>query len=223
MAERIADADIVITNKAPVRRGDRWAREACGWWRSRRPAPTWSISRPARARGIAVSNIRNYAVNTVPEHTFALILALRRSILAYRESVDPRPLAGGGAVLLLRLPDPRPRRLDARHHRRRRARQGRRRARAAFGMQVLFSTYKGISGMGPLYTPFEEVMRTSDVITLHSPLMPSTRNLIAEREFAADGAPAAAHQHRPRRAGRRGGAGRRRWTRGRSPGPGSTS
>jgi glycerate dehydrogenase len=38
--------------------------------------------------------------------------------------------------------------------------------------------------MGPLYTPFDEVMRTSDIITLHLPLMPSTQNLIAEREFA---------------------------------------
>jgi glycerate dehydrogenase len=38
--------------------------------------------------------------------------------------------------------------------------------------------------MGPLYTPFDEVMRISDVITLHLPLMPSTQNLISEREFA---------------------------------------
>jgi glycerate dehydrogenase len=37
--------------------------------------------------GVAVVNIRGYAVNTVPEHTFALILALRRNIVAYRESV----------------------------------------------------------------------------------------------------------------------------------------
>ena len=39
------------------------------------------------AHGIAVSNIRGYAVNTVPEHTFALIFALRRNIVAYREDV----------------------------------------------------------------------------------------------------------------------------------------
>ncbi|MEO7761637.1 MAG: glycerate dehydrogenase, partial [Casimicrobiaceae bacterium] len=32
------------------------------------------------AHGIAVCNIRNYAVHTVPEHTFALILALRRNL-----------------------------------------------------------------------------------------------------------------------------------------------
>ena len=39
------------------------------------------------AHGIAVSNIRGYAVNTVPEHAFALILALRRNVIAYREDV----------------------------------------------------------------------------------------------------------------------------------------
>ena len=40
-----------------------------------------------RARGVVVCNIRNYAVHTVPEHSFALILALRRSLLAYRQDV----------------------------------------------------------------------------------------------------------------------------------------
>src|SRR4029434_9818506 len=39
------------------------------------------------AHDIAVANIRGYAVNTVPEHTFALILALRRNIVAYRNDV----------------------------------------------------------------------------------------------------------------------------------------
>ena len=40
-----------------------------------------------KRRGIAVTNIRNYAVNTVPEHTLALIFALRRSLLAYAQDV----------------------------------------------------------------------------------------------------------------------------------------
>ena len=51
-------------------------------------------------------------------------------------------------------------------------------------MKVLFSDYKGTTGMGPLYTPFEQVLRESDVITLHSPLMPSTRNMISTDELA---------------------------------------
>lgn len=40
-----------------------------------------------RARDIVVSNIRGYAMHTLPEHVFALLLALSRNILAYRESV----------------------------------------------------------------------------------------------------------------------------------------
>ena len=48
----------------------------------------------------------------------------------------------------------------------------------AFGMSILYAAHKNVSGLGPLYTPFEEVLETSDVITLHCPLMPSTRNLI---------------------------------------------
>lgn len=185
VAERIAGADIVITNKAPVRAA---ALEAAGRLRLVAVAATGTDVvdvKACAARGITVSNIRNYAVNTVPEHTFALILALRRSILAYRDSVRQgrwqeaaqfcyfdhpiRDLAGstlgivGDGVLGKSV-----------------ARLG-----EAFGMRVLFSDYKGTTGMGPLYTPFAEVMRQSDVITLHSPLLPSTRNLIGAAEFAA--------------------------------------
>jgi glycerate dehydrogenase len=135
-------------------------------------------------RGVTVSNIRNYAVNTVPEHTFALIFALRRSIVAYRHSVAAgdwqrsgqfcyfdypiNDLAGatlgiiGDGALGQSV-----------------AAIGR-----SLGMRVLFSSYKGVPGMGPLYTPFEEVLRISDIITLHCPLLPDTRNMIAAPEFA---------------------------------------
>ena len=54
----------------------------------------------------------------------------------------------------------------------------------ALGMRVLYAAYKGTTGMGPLYTPFEEVLGVSDVITLHCPLLPSTRNMIGAAEFA---------------------------------------
>src|SRR5277367_5655926 len=41
-----------------------------------------------KERGIAVANVRNYAVHTVPEHAFAMILALRRNLFAYRQDVE---------------------------------------------------------------------------------------------------------------------------------------
>jgi glycerate dehydrogenase len=37
--------------------------------------------------------------------------------------------------------------------------------------------------MGPLYTPFEAVLRESDIITLHCPLMSSTIDLISDNEL----------------------------------------
>ena len=53
----------------------------------------------------------------------------------------------------------------------------------AFGMVPLFAAHKGVEGLGPLYTPWDEVIETADVITLHAPLTPATRGLIGMAEF----------------------------------------
>jgi len=179
----IADADIVVTNKVRlnadvIRNASRLRMIAVA------ATGTDNIALQACAeRGIVVSNIRNYAVNTVPEHTFALIFALRRSICAYREAVIAgrwkeagqfcffdypiRDLAGstlgviGDGVLGQAV-----------------AGMGR-----ALGMQVLMSAFKGRAGMGSLYTPFEDVLERSDIITLHCPLRESTRGMIGAAEF----------------------------------------
>jgi glycerate dehydrogenase len=184
VAERIAGADIVITNKAPVR-----ANAIVGATNLRLIAIAATGSdivdiAACAKQGVVVSNIRGYAVNTVPEHTFALILALRRSLVAYRDSVRAgrwgeaghfcffdHPINDLAGATLGIIGDGELGRSVAEIAR-------------AFRMRVLFSAYKGVSGMGPLYTPFEDVLRTSDIITLHAPLMPQTRNMIGAQEFA---------------------------------------
>ena len=50
-------------------------------------------------------------------------------------------------------------------------------------MVPMFAAHKGRSGLGPLYTPWNEVLETSDIITLHSPLTSETRGMIAMPEF----------------------------------------
>lgn len=55
----------------------------------------------------------------------------------------------------------------------------------ALGMHPMFAAHKGKTGLGPLYTPWQEVLETSDVITLHAPLSDATRNVIAMPEFRA--------------------------------------
>lgn len=133
--------------------------------------------------GIVVSNIRNYATSTVPEHTFALILALKRSLVGYRQDVVAgewqrsgqfcffsHPIGGLAGNILGIIGEGS-------------IGQSVANIGKAFGMKSLFAAHKGVSGLGPLYTPFDEVIETADVITLHCPLLPRTANTIAMPEF----------------------------------------
>src|SRR6202050_2413957 len=88
LTEKLRDATIAITNKVPLRAA------------TLQQLPQLKMIAVAatgydvididycKAHGIPVSNIRNYAVHTVPEHAFALILALRRNLLAYRRDIE---------------------------------------------------------------------------------------------------------------------------------------
>src|SRR3546814_15490398 len=51
-------------------------------------------------------------------------------------------------------------------------------------MRVTFAARKGGAKQGSLYTPFEQMLAQSDVITLHCPLNDQTRDLIGAPEFA---------------------------------------
>jgi len=136
-----------------------------------------------RANGIAVSNIRNYAVHTVPEHAFALILALRRNLFAYREDVAKgrwqqvdqfcffdHPIRDMFGATLGIIGE---------------GALGQATAKIArgFGMKVLFADHAPPKMPDVQFTPFDQVLAESDVISLHAPLTPDTRNLIGAREL----------------------------------------
>jgi len=183
-AERIAEADIVITNKVPLR-----AEAIAGASRLKMIAVAATGTdivdlAACRERGIVVSNIRCYAVNTVPEHALALIFALRRSLVPYRQSViDGRWQEAGqfcffdhpisdlaGATLGIVGSGTLGRAVGG--------------LGEALGMRVMFAGRKGAAEIQPHQSPFETVLAESDVITLHCPLTPETRNLIGAAEFA---------------------------------------
>jgi glycerate dehydrogenase len=183
VVSRLTDATVAITNKVPMRAD------------TLKQLPKLKMIAVAatgydivdvpycKEHGIAVANIRNYAVHTVPEHAFALILALRRNILAYRRDVEngvwqkseqfcffthdigdlhgsTLGVIGEGAIGQAT------------------AAIGR-----AFGMRVLFADHPPPKMQGVTFTPHEQVLAESDVITLHAPLMPATRNLIDINAF----------------------------------------
>lgn len=104
VAQRIRNAQIVITNKVPVSAQDV---AQAGELKLVAVAATGTNIvdiEACRDKGIVVTNIRNYAVNTVPEHTLALIFALRRSLLPYhaRSDRDAGRKAGSFAILIIR-------------------------------------------------------------------------------------------------------------------------
>jgi len=81
VAERIADADIVITNKAPVRAEQLAAAPKLKMISVAATGYDVIDIDACKSSGVTVSNVRGYAENTVPEHTFSLILALRRGLI----------------------------------------------------------------------------------------------------------------------------------------------
>lgn len=184
VAERIRDADVVVTNKAPVR-----AEALAGATKLKLIAVSATGTdivdlAEAKARGIAVCNIRNYAKHTVPEHTFALMLALRRSILPYRQSVTEGRWQQAAQFCYFDYPisDLGGSTLGIIGHGTLGQSVGK--IAEAFGMTVLAAGRRGATELKPGQTAFDEVLKRSDVITLHCPLTPETRGVIGAREFA---------------------------------------
>lgn len=182
---RLQDCSIAIINKAPLT-ADLLARLPALEMIAVAATGCNSVDLDfCRARGIAVANIPGYARQTLPEHVFALILALARNLIAYRQSVQAgcwqessqfcaiaHPirdlhgatlgLVGSGSLGL-----------------------GVARLAEAFGMRVLRAERKGALALRPGYVAFSEVLAAADVLTLHCPLTPATQGLIGRDELRA--------------------------------------
>ena len=175
---RLAGAEIAIINKVPMRAAT--LRQLPQLKMIAVAATGYDVVDIAycNEHGIAVANIRNYAAHTVPEHAFAMILALRRNLLSYRQDVEAGVwnrseqfcflthdigdlhgatlgIIGEGALG-----------------------QGTAAIGRAFGMRVLFADHAPPKMPGVTFTALDEVLTQSDVISLHCPLLPETRNLI---------------------------------------------
>lgn len=135
-----------------------------------------------RKRKIAVSNVPSYGENTVAEHTFALILMLSRKVHQSFNQVRAGHLEramltgfdlqgktlgviGSGRIGLHAI------------------RIGR-----GFGMRVLTYDVRQDPFLSDLlgftYAPLETLLAESDIVSLHCPLLPSTRHIIDRAQIA---------------------------------------
>ena len=139
----------------------------------------------AADHGVTVCNVPGYSTEAVAQHTFAFILALTDRVHTYNETVAqgdwvrsrtfayfPIPMmelcgktigiVGYGAI---------GRRVGA--------------MARAFGMQVLVHGRRPIPDADVEQVPFEELLRRSDVVTLHCPLNADSEGMMDAAAFAA--------------------------------------
>ncbi|BBU60532.1 glycerate dehydrogenase [Methylosinus sp. C49] len=181
VVERLKGATIAITNKVPLRED------------ALKQLPDLKLIAVAAtgtdvidkayttANGITVSNIRNYAYNTLPEHVIALIFALRRNLVNYVDSVrrgrwqeasqfcyfDYPIYDIAGSTLGIIGYGALGKSIATRAE--------------ALGMKLLINDV--VPGPGIVDIP--TILREADVVTLNLPLTPQTKNLIGAKELAS--------------------------------------
>lgn len=183
VVERLKKATIAITNKVPLRAGSLSELPDLKFIAVAATGVDIVDLDYCRRHDLPVSNVRNYARHSVPEHVFMLILALRRNLLGYREDLE-RGLwqqASGFCLLTRTIRDLDKSTLGIIGY----GALGKavEKLAQAFGMRVLISEYKGAPTVREGRTSFEAVLRMSDIITLHCPLNDETRGLIGREEF----------------------------------------
>ncbi|SDR62113.1 glycerate dehydrogenase [Paraburkholderia tuberum] len=183
IVERCRAANIVVTNKVPLSREALLQMphlELIG-------VPAAGVNHldldACRARRIEVVTCAGYSAISVPEHAFALMMALRRNLIPYWQDVHTGGWSGSptfyaelhpvddlyGSTLGV---------IGGGHGGKRIAQLA-----EAFGMRVLFGDRKGRTAVRPGYTRFDALLREADVISLHCPLTEDTRHLFSTAEF----------------------------------------
>jgi len=180
----VADADAVITQFAPVNA------EVIGAMQRARVIVRYGIGvdnvdlEAARARNIPVCNVPAYCIDEVADHTLALMLSLTRQVVANANYIRggawglPVPLSSMlalkdltvGIVAFGRI-----------------GREVASRLRA-FKCRVLASDpvvpAADIERAGCKPVSLDELLKTSDIVTLHCPSTPATRKLMNRGAFA---------------------------------------
>lgn len=133
-----------------------------------------------KEKGIIVSNVPHYGVHTIAEHTFALILALSRKIVPsierakkgdfsihglegmqlYQKTLGVVGVGNIGSIVAdIAL---------------------------GFGMKVVaysHHTDPELESKGVLFMQLEELLKNSDVVSIHVPLVPETKHLINKQNI----------------------------------------
>lgn len=183
--ERCQEADVIISNKVVI---NREAIEKLPRLKLICVAATGMNNIDLKAaceHGIPVRNAVGYSTHAVAETTLSSVLALLRRIVYYDRYVKSGDYAASDVPFHFGMP-------TAQLHGKRwgiigLGNIGREVARLAeaFGCEVAYTSTSGVARQEAWpQRPLEELLRESDVVTIHCPLNEQTRNLIGARELS---------------------------------------
>ena len=192
--ERIAGCEFILTNKLNISRARMRAVPGLRLIGLTATGTNNVDLEAARELGIAVCNIREYCTASVVQHVLGVMLLLTHRLREYGQAaIDGtwskseqftvpgapiRELSGKmlGIVGFGTL-----------------GRAVAKAAKSALGMRILVAERPGAkpgreadtaSAIGPVRVTLDELLRSSDVLSLHCPLTPATTNLIGRNELA---------------------------------------
>jgi glycerate dehydrogenase len=180
--ERIADAGIVVTNKVRITRDHI---QAAPRLRLICVAATGTDNidlNAARDADVVVSNARNYATASVVEHVFSLLLTLVRHLDGYRQRVEAGDWSRSSNFCLFdeSIEELSGKTLGVIGF----GVLGRAVAQLAQAFSMRVQIAQRLHGPPlPERIPFDQLLETSDIISLHCPLSAQTQGLIGEPQL----------------------------------------
>lgn len=181
--ERIKNADIIILNKIKIGEKELKAAKnlklicisATGY-------NTVDIA-AANARNIIVTNVKAYSTNSVAQQVFAYLLAFYNSTFQYQHQIRNNKWQKSEIFTILNHPitELTNKTLGIIGY----GAIGKQVAKIAkaFDMKIIISKIPGRKYNDNIHLNFENVISTSDIISIHCPLNEQTKNLIAAKEL----------------------------------------
>lgn len=182
LTQRLANAEVVIVNKvkltATVLKQAKHLKLICVVATGTNNVDVHS----AAELGMIVTNIRGYANQSVAQHVFALILSLYRNLNQYQKAIERGDWHKSEQFCLLDYPvmDLQGKTLGIIGY----GELGQTTEKLArcFGMDVCIARHHR-TDIGARFVSIEQLIKTSDILSLHCPLTDKTRDLIGEAEL----------------------------------------
>lgn len=138
----------------------------------------------AATQGIQVFNVKDYAGTAVPQHVFALLLALSNQLCQYQQAVQRGDWSRSQNFCLLDYPMFELAGKTMAIVGYGSLGQATAELAKAFGMRVLIAERPDVTEVRPGRIAFNNALALADVLSLHCPLTPATQHLINRERLA---------------------------------------